>query len=74
MDLVNEFLNIVAPVLTIAILPSFLPLYLLFKFLHFFIRTINAEDVAGKVVLITGASSGIGKVFHNISNLTACLI
>ncbi|ESR50119.1 11-beta-hydroxysteroid dehydrogenase 1A [Citrus sinensis] len=61
MDLVNEFLNIVAPVLTIAILPSFLPLYLLFKFLHFVIRTINAEDVAGKVVLITGASSGIGK-------------
>ncbi|GAY56273.1 hypothetical protein CUMW_170590 [Citrus unshiu] len=49
------------PVLTIAILPSFLPLYLLFKFLHFVIRTINAEDVAGKVVLITGASSGIGK-------------
>ncbi|KAJ4728821.1 11-beta-hydroxysteroid dehydrogenase [Melia azedarach] len=61
MDLIHKFLNIVVPSLTLITLPFFLPPYLIFKFLLFIIRTMFTEDVAGKVVLITGASSGIGK-------------
>lgn len=62
MELINKFLNITVPCVALVTLPFFMPPYFLFKFLLFTIRTIFSEDVAGKVVLITGASSGIGEV------------
>ncbi|WRX17253.1 Short-chain dehydrogenase/reductase SDR - like 10 [Theobroma cacao] len=37
-------------------------MFLILKFLNFLKRTINIENLSGKVVLITGASSGIGEV------------
>ncbi|KAL5862614.1 hypothetical protein ACOSQ3_000128 [Xanthoceras sorbifolium] len=74
MDLINRLLNIIAPAVTLVTLPFFLPTYLLFKFLLSTIRTIPIEDVAGKVVLITGASSGIGKhLAYEYAMRGACL-
>ncbi|XP_050224385.1 11-beta-hydroxysteroid dehydrogenase-like 4A isoform X2 [Mercurialis annua] len=48
-------------ILAIPILILFLPLNLLFKLLSHTRGTLFPENVAGKVVLITGASSGIGE-------------
>ncbi|KAL0415641.1 UNVERIFIED_CONTAM: 11-beta-hydroxysteroid dehydrogenase 1A [Sesamum latifolium] len=61
MDLVNAFLNIFAPIFTATTFFVFFPPYLCFKSLHFFWRSIFSENVAGKVVVIAGASSGMGE-------------
>ncbi|XP_027915984.1 11-beta-hydroxysteroid dehydrogenase 1B-like [Vigna unguiculata] len=57
----HGMLNVLVPALSLAILLLILPPFLLFKILRFIVRSISREDVAGKVVLITGASSGIGE-------------
>lgn len=54
--------NILVPPLCLALLLCILPPYLLFKVLHCVLRSMLSENVAGKVILITGASSGIGEV------------
>ncbi|GAU50848.1 hypothetical protein TSUD_76160 [Trifolium subterraneum] len=61
MDLIHKFLNILAPPFTFFSLLLFLPPYWTFKFFLSTIYTIFSENVAGKVVHITGASSGIGE-------------
>ncbi|KAK7358669.1 hypothetical protein VNO77_00607 [Canavalia gladiata] len=61
MDFIHEIFNILAPPLGMALLLYILPSYLLFKTLHFILRSLCSENVAGKVILITGASSGIGE-------------
>ncbi|XP_038895893.1 11-beta-hydroxysteroid dehydrogenase 1A-like [Benincasa hispida] len=61
MDLINNFLNLVIHRISQTAFSFIFPLYLFFKFLLFLIRSIFPEHVAGKVVLITGASSGIGE-------------
>ncbi|KAJ0051960.1 hypothetical protein Pint_01216 [Pistacia integerrima] len=61
MDFIHNFLNILLPPLTFLLLCFLLPPYLAFKCLHYIKRSIFRENVAGKVVLITGASSGIGE-------------
>ena len=66
MDLLNNFLNLILPPTSLISFFFFLPIYLFFKSLSSIIRSVFSEDVAGKVVLITGASSGIGEVlFQN---------
>lgn len=64
MDLLLEFLNIALPLLMIIAFTVFMPPYLL-KFISFLKRSIDCENVYGKVVLITGASSKIGEVCIN---------
>ncbi|XP_027340360.1 11-beta-hydroxysteroid dehydrogenase 1B-like [Abrus precatorius] len=61
MDLIHGILNILAPPLSLILMLYIIPPYMLFKFLHFIIRSMFSENVAGKVILITGASSGIGE-------------
>jgi hypothetical protein len=62
MDLVNDMLNWVATPAMIASLLLSYPPYYLFKTCYSFLSYLFREDLAGKVVLITGASSGIGEV------------
>lgn len=64
MDLIHKFLNIVAPPFTFFSLALFLPPYWAIKFFLSTIYYIFTENVAGKVVHITGASSGIGEVIQ----------
>ncbi|XP_028765465.1 11-beta-hydroxysteroid dehydrogenase 1B-like [Neltuma alba] len=61
MDLIHGFLNLVAPPFTFFSLALFLPAYWTLKFFLCTLNSIFAENLAGKVVLITGASSGIGE-------------
>lgn len=61
LDLVHSFLNVIAPPATLVTLLLLLPPYWLAKFLRYVYRSIFSENVAGKVVIITGASSGIGE-------------
>lgn len=62
MEIINSFLNLVAPFFTFISLAFFLPPYVVLNYFLTFLRTLFSENVAGKVVLITGASSGIGEV------------
>ncbi|CAJ2676654.1 unnamed protein product [Trifolium pratense] len=57
----HGILDLIVPPLCLIFLLCILPPYLLFKIVYFFIRSMFSENVAGKVVLITGASSGIGE-------------
>ncbi|XP_024930132.3 11-beta-hydroxysteroid dehydrogenase A-like [Ziziphus jujuba] len=61
MDKIHKLLNIVIPPVTLIFIIFFLPPFLIYKFLHSIKRSKCIENVAGKVVLITGASSGIGE-------------
>ncbi|XVF08666.1 hypothetical protein REPUB_Repub07fG0022400 [Reevesia pubescens] len=61
MDFIHKLINILLPPLAIFLLLFFLPPYLIFKSISYIIRSYCSENVAGKVVLITGASSGIGE-------------
>uniref|UniRef100_A0A0E0FBZ9 Uncharacterized protein n=1 Tax=Oryza meridionalis TaxID=40149 RepID=A0A0E0FBZ9_9ORYZ len=60
-DLVNGVLNWVATPAMVASLLLFYPPYYLFKTVHSFLSYLFPDDLARKVVLITGASSGIGE-------------
>lgn len=61
MDLFQTFLNLVMPVFGICTLVVLWPLLTIRSMFLRFFRAILEENVRGKVVLITGASSGIGE-------------
>ncbi|KAK6148055.1 hypothetical protein DH2020_018967 [Rehmannia glutinosa] len=61
-ELIHTFLNLAAPPFTFFSLLFFLPPFQIFKFFLSILGTLFSEDIAGKVVLITGASSGIGEL------------
>ncbi|CAN1145011.1 11-beta-hydroxysteroid dehydrogenase 1B [Linum perenne] len=62
MDLANKFLNFVTPILIWFIVIFSLPFLLLYRALKYVYRRLfRNENVFGKVVVITGASSGIGE-------------
>ncbi|XVF49578.1 hypothetical protein PTKIN_Ptkin04bG0023700 [Pterospermum kingtungense] len=58
---INKLMNMIFPPIILIVLLFIYPPFLVFKLLHSIQRFMFKENVAGKVVLITGASSGIGK-------------
>ncbi|KAL1218801.1 11-beta-hydroxysteroid dehydrogenase-like 4B [Cardamine amara subsp. amara] len=61
MALINKIFNILLPIITISFLLVFIPFSIFFKLISFIRRYKESEKVNGKVVIITGASSGIGE-------------
>ncbi|KAL7099321.1 hypothetical protein ACP275_09G076600 [Erythranthe tilingii] len=75
MDLIHTFLNLAAPPFTFFSLMFLLPPFQIFKFFLSVLGTLFSEDVAGKVVVITGASSGIGEsLAYEYAKRGACLV
>lgn len=75
MDLVQKLMNLVLPPIALLMLLFILPPFLVYKFVSFIKRSIYIEDVARKVVLITGASSGIGEhLAYEYAGRGACLV
>ncbi|KAF7136542.1 hypothetical protein RHSIM_Rhsim08G0192300 [Rhododendron simsii] len=75
MDSIHKLLNIVLPLISLFSLFIFLPAILLFKISSSILRSIFSENVSGKVVLITGASSGIGEhLAYEYAKGGACLV
>ncbi|XP_050224762.1 11-beta-hydroxysteroid dehydrogenase 1A-like [Mercurialis annua] len=74
MDVISTFLNLVVPPFTFFSLCFLLPPYFFYKAFSYVFNTIFIEDVSGKVVLITGASSGIGEhLAYEYAKRGACL-
>ncbi|KAL5795312.1 hypothetical protein ACOSQ2_000132 [Xanthoceras sorbifolium] len=74
MELIHMFLNLVAPPFTFFSLCLFLPPFLCYKYFISFLNSIFSENLAGKVVIITGASSGIGEhLAYEYASRGACL-
>uniref|UniRef100_A0A453MKX8 Uncharacterized protein n=1 Tax=Aegilops tauschii subsp. strangulata TaxID=200361 RepID=A0A453MKX8_AEGTS len=74
MDLVNGALNWAAMPAMVASLLLFYPPYYLFKLCYSFLSYLFPDDLKRKVVLITGASSGIGEqLAYQYATKGACL-
>ena len=67
MDLLQKLLNIVLFPISLTAIFFLLPPFLFLKYLFSLKRNICSENVADKVVLITGASLGIGEVCNKLS-------
>ncbi|KAJ4973994.1 hypothetical protein NE237_007168 [Protea cynaroides] len=61
MERIHKLLNLVLPPITVLAICFMLPLLSIFKFTNFILRYLFPENMKRKVVLITGASSGIGE-------------
>uniref|UniRef100_M4EYA2 Uncharacterized protein n=1 Tax=Brassica campestris TaxID=3711 RepID=M4EYA2_BRACM len=61
MDILHTSLDVLLPLVSIIFFFFFYPFYVLIKLVMFLYKQFLFENVAGKVVLITGASSGIGE-------------
>ncbi|MFS7910136.1 putative 11-beta-hydroxysteroid dehydrogenase [Helianthus anomalus] len=61
MDQIHKFLNIVFPILSFFLFIFILPGLSLYRLLRFCITSLFPENLAGKVIIITGASAGIGE-------------
>ncbi|XP_010442316.1 PREDICTED: 11-beta-hydroxysteroid dehydrogenase-like 6 [Camelina sativa] len=61
MDPINKIINFLFPLLTLYALLVFYPTYQRLKSVVSICRNLFPENVAGKVVVITGAASGIGE-------------
>ncbi|XP_020697957.1 LOW QUALITY PROTEIN: 11-beta-hydroxysteroid dehydrogenase 1B-like [Dendrobium catenatum] len=62
MDIFNGFLSVIMHVLIAVFLLIYLPVSWIWRLIIFvFFKPFYKEDVGGKVILITGASSGIGE-------------
>ncbi|KAJ4974654.1 hypothetical protein NE237_007828 [Protea cynaroides] len=61
MQLIHKLLNLVLPPITVFAICLMLPFLSIFKVVNFIFRYLFPENIKGKVVLITGSSSGIGE-------------
>lgn len=63
MSVICSILNVALPPLSLILLPIIMLPYIFFKLLIYIKRLVRTENMARKVVLITGAASGIGEVW-----------
>lgn len=63
MDLFNSFLNLVVPPASMLMLAFSWPTLTFIYACEWLYNTFYSEDMDDKVVIITGASSGIGEVY-----------
>ncbi|KAJ4975032.1 hypothetical protein NE237_008206 [Protea cynaroides] len=61
MELIQNLINLVLPPITLVFLCLILPFLFVFNSIHLILRYLLPEKMMKKVVLITGASSGIGE-------------
>ncbi|XP_027340359.1 11-beta-hydroxysteroid dehydrogenase-like 4A [Abrus precatorius] len=61
MTVIQMLLNVALPPLSLILMSAFMPPLLLFKLLMYVKNLVHTENMARKVVLITGAASGIGE-------------
>ncbi|XVE56543.1 hypothetical protein DITRI_Ditri04bG0019500 [Diplodiscus trichospermus] len=74
MDLIDKLMNVIVSTISLVALFFFLHNYRFLKSLLSIARTVFKENVAGKVILITGASSGIGEhLAYEYARRGACL-
>jgi hypothetical protein len=62
MSPISNILNVALPPMSLILLPITMLPFLFFKFLIYVKRLFYKENMVGKVVLITGAASGLGEV------------
>nr|XP_010929562.1 11-beta-hydroxysteroid dehydrogenase 1B isoform X2 [Elaeis guineensis] len=75
MDLITKFMNLFAPPTLLTALFFLLPPLYFFKLFLSFLSSLFPEDMLHKVVLITGASSGIGEqMAYQYAKKGACLV
>ncbi|KAL8243978.1 hypothetical protein R6Q59_010236, partial [Mikania micrantha] len=59
--MILAILNVVFSLVSIVLIVVLIPAFWLFNLLRFFVKSVHPEELAKKVILITGASSGIGE-------------
>ncbi|KAF9622313.1 hypothetical protein IFM89_031116 [Coptis chinensis] len=74
MELIHMVMNLMLPPVLLMALLVVLPPYIICKFVITVLSMFHMEDLTGKVVLITGASSGIGEqLAYEYAKKGACL-
>lgn len=66
MELINSFLNVVVPPASLFMLAFSWPALSFISACEWIYNSFNTEDMEDKVVIITGASSGIGEVLSTL--------
>ncbi|KAI3820655.1 hypothetical protein L1987_08203 [Smallanthus sonchifolius] len=59
--MIHTILNVVFPLVSIILFIFLVPVFWLFNLLRFCFKSVYPEKLTGKVILITGASTGIGE-------------
>ncbi|GJR02899.1 11-beta-hydroxysteroid dehydrogenase-like protein 2 [Tanacetum coccineum] len=59
--MIHKMLNIVLPIASVILLTILVPAFWLINLLKLCFKSVYPEELAGKVILITGASTGIGE-------------
>ncbi|KAJ0803373.1 putative 11-beta-hydroxysteroid dehydrogenase [Helianthus annuus] len=59
--MIHTILNVVFPLVSVILFIVLVPAFWLFNLLRFSFKSMYPEQLAGKVILVTGASTGIGE-------------
>ncbi|KAM0018718.1 putative 11-beta-hydroxysteroid dehydrogenase [Helianthus debilis subsp. tardiflorus] len=72
--MIHTILNVVFPLVSVILFIVLVPAFWLFNLLRFCFKSMYPEQLAGKVILITGASTGIGEhLAYEFAKEGACL-